>query len=147
MGKYFEELEEGTAFQSGAREVTDDDIRAFIRLTGDDNRVHHDDAFAREAGFRGHIAHGALVVSLATGLAWETGVLRDTTIAFRSIEDWKFTAPVYPGDRITLHGRVGERRALPRLGAGLVKFDLEVRNQDDVVVSSGALRMLMRMRG
>jgi acyl dehydratase len=147
MGKYFEELEEGTSFQSGAREVTDDDIRAFIRLTGDDNRVHHDDIFAREAGFKGHIAHGALIVSLATGLAWETGVLKDTTIAFRTIDDWKFTAPVYPGDRITLHGRVGERRPLPRLGAGLVKFDLEVKNQDDQVVSSGSLSMLMRMRG
>ena len=147
MGRYFEELEEGTSFASDAREVTDEDIRAFIRLTGDDNRVHHDDAFAREAGFRGHIAHGALIVSLAIGLAWKTGVLADTTIAFRTIDEWKFTAPVYPGDRIRLRGRVGERRALPRLGAGLVRFDLEVRNQDDQVVSSGALRMLMRMRG
>ena len=147
MGKYFEELEEGITFQSGAREVTDEDIQAFIRLTGDDNRVHHDDAFAREAGFRGHIAHGALVVSLATGLAWQTGVLTDTTIAFRTIDDWKFTLPVYPGDRITLHGRVGERRPLPRLKAGLVRFDLEIHNQEGEVVSTGALRMLMRMRG
>jgi acyl dehydratase len=146
MGRYFEELEEGTAFQSAARTVTDDDIQVFIRLTGDDNRVHHDDAFAREAGFEGHIAHGALVVSLATGLAWQTGVLADTTIAFRSIDDWKFTAAVYPGDQITLHGRVGERRALPRLGAGLVRFEFEVRNQRDQIVSTGSLRMLMRMR-
>ena len=147
MGKYFEELEEGTRFESGAREVTDEDIGTFIRLTGDDNRVHRDDAFAREAGFKGHIAHGALIVSLATGLAWRTGVLTDTTIAFRTIDEWKFVAPVYPGDRIRLLGRVGERRPLPRLGAGLVRFDLEVRNQDDQVVSTGALRMLMRMRG
>src|SRR5204863_2874624 len=140
------ELAEGTTFQSEARTVAEDDIRAFIRLTGDDNRVHHDDAFARAAGFEGHIAHGALIVGLATGLAWQTGVLTDTTIAFRSIDDWKFTAPVYPGDQITLRGRVGERRALPRVGAGLVQFDLEVRNQRDEVVSTGRLRMLMRMR-
>jgi len=146
MGRYFEELEQGTTFESVPRTVLDDDIQAFIRLTGDDNRVHHDDSFAREAGFAGHIAHGALIVSLATGLAWQTGVLTDTTIAFRSIEDWKFTAPVYPGDQITLRGRVGERRALPRVGAGLVQFDLEVRNQRDEVVSTGRLRMLMRMR-
>jgi acyl dehydratase len=147
MGKFFEELSEGMSFQSGARQVADEDIQAFIRLTGDDNRVHHDDAFAREAGFKGHIAHGALIVSLATGLAWSTGVLNDTTIAFRTIDEWKFVAPVYPGDQITLYGRVGERRALPRLKSGLVRFELEIRNQDDVVVSTGALRMLMRMRG
>src|SRR5436309_15829089 len=105
MGRYFEELAEGTTFESAPRTVLDEDIQAFIRLTGDDNRVHHDDTFAREAGFKGHIAHGALIVSLATGLAWETGVLKDTTIAFRTIDEWKFTAPVYPGDRITLFGR------------------------------------------
>src|SRR5437763_12295425 len=101
MGRYFEELAEGTTFESAPRTVTDADIQAFIRLTGDDNRVHHDDAFARAAGFEGHIAHGALIVSLATGLAWGTGVLADTTIAFRSIEDWKFILPVYPGDQIS----------------------------------------------
>lgn len=147
MGKFFEEFAEGMTFQSGTRTVSDEDIQAFIRLTGDDNRVHHDDAFAREAGFEGHIAHGALVVSLATGLAWQTGVLADTTIAFRSIEDWKFTAPVYPGDEITLHVTIAERRAMPRLRAGLVTFALEVRNQRGQVASTGTLRMLMRMQG
>ena len=35
---------------------------------------------------------------------------------------------------------------MPRLGAGLVRFDLEVVNQKDVVVSSGSLRMLMRSK-
>jgi acyl dehydratase len=67
MGKYFEELVEGVAFESPPRRVTEADIDGFVRLTGDDNRLHTDDAFAREAGFEGRIAHGALVVSLATG--------------------------------------------------------------------------------
>ena len=145
MGKLFEELEAGFGLSSEPRVVTGEDIEAFVRLSGDDNRLHIDDAYARENGFKGRIAHGALVVSLATGLAWQTGVLKDTTIAFRSIEDWKFTAPVYPGDAITLRGTVGERRALPRARAGLVRFDLEVVNQDGQVVCSGGLRMLMRM--
>ena len=146
MGRYFEELVEGETFSSPPRPVTAGDVEAFVRLTGDDNRLHVDDAFARAAGFTGRIAHGALVVSLAVGLAWQTGVLVDTTLAFRAIEDWKFSLPVYPGDAITLRGRVAERRALPRAGAGLVRFDLEVVNQRGQVVSAGSLRMLMRMK-
>jgi acyl dehydratase len=146
MGKYFEELVEGAGFTSPARRVTGDDVDAFIRLTGDDNRLHTDDAFAREAGFEGRIAHGALVVSLAVGLAWQTGLLADTTLAFRAIEDWKFARPVLLGDEIALRGRVSDRRALPRARAGLVRFDLEVVNQRGEVVSTGSLRMLMRMR-
>ena len=146
MGRYFEELERGSSFSTDPRAVTREDIDTFIRLTGDNNRLHTDDDFARSQGFEGRIAHGALVVSLATGLAWSTGILTDTTIAFRSIDEWKFTQPVYPGDSILLRGTVAETRAMPRLGAGLVRFDLEVVNQKGTVVSSGSLKMLMRMQ-
>jgi acyl dehydratase len=146
VGKFFEELDEGFSLSSPPRTVAGEDIDIFIRLSGDDNRLHTDDNFARENGFSGRIAHGALVVSIATGLAWQTGVLQDTTIAFRAIDEWKFTAPVYPGDTITLRGKVGERRPLPRAKAGLVAFELEVVNQDGQVVCTGRLRMLMRMK-
>lgn len=146
MGKFFEELDQGSGFETPPRTVTVGEIEAFIRLTGDDNRLHTDDAFARSQGFEGRIAQGALLVGLATGLAWGTGILTDTTIAFRSIEDWKFTQPVYPGDSIRLRGTIAETRAMPRLKAGLVRFDLELVNQKQVVVSSGSLRMLMRMK-
>ncbi len=146
MGSYFEELEDGVTFESAPRPVTREDIDAFIRLTGDDNRLHTDDDFARQQGFKGRIVHGALMVGIATGLAWSTGILTDTTVAFRAIDDWKFTAPVYPGDQVHLRGRVAERRAIPRAKAGLIRFELEVVNQDGAVVSGGALRLLMRMR-
>jgi len=146
LGRYFEELERGSGFSTDPRAVTREDIDTFIRLTGDNNRLHTDDEFAQSQGFEGRIAHGALVVSLATGLAWSTGILTDTTIAFRSIDEWKFTQPVYPGDSILLRGTVAETRAMPRLGAGLVRFDLEVVNQKGTVVSSGSLKMLMRMK-
>jgi acyl dehydratase len=146
VGKYFEELTADSAFETEARSVTVEDIQGFIKLTGDANRLHTDDDFARSQGFEGRIAHGALVVSIATGLAWTTGMLSDTTIAFRAIEAWKFTQPVYPGDALRLRGSVSDTRAMPRLGAGLVRFDLEVVNQKNVVVSSGSLRMLMRSK-
>ncbi|MGI8423683.1 MAG: MaoC/PaaZ C-terminal domain-containing protein [Chloroflexota bacterium] len=146
MGKFFEELVGGSAFETEPRPINVEDIETFIELTGDNNRLHTDDDFARSQGFERRIAHGALVVSIATGLAWSTGILTDTTIAFRSIDGWKFTQPVYPGDAIRLRGSVSDTRAMPRLSAGLVRFDLEVVNQRDTVVSSGSLRMLMRMQ-
>lgn len=146
MGLYFDELDEGRTFESPSRSITAGDVEAFIALTGDDNRLHTDDDFARENGFDRRIAHGALVVALATGLAWQTGMLVDTTIAFRSIDAWKFILPVYPDDSISLRVVAGECRPLPRLKAGLVRFDLDVVNQHGAVVASGALRMLMRNR-
>jgi acyl dehydratase len=43
---------------------TDEQVRAFVELTGDDNAVHLDDAAARAMGFGGRIVHGLLVTSL-----------------------------------------------------------------------------------
>jgi acyl dehydratase len=54
---------------------------------------------------------------------------------------------VYPGDEITLRGRIAERKAVPRAKGGLVRFDLELVNQHGAVVSAGSLRLLMRLRG
>ena len=146
MGRYFEELPEGEPVSGPSRRVTVEDLEAFTRLTGDTNLLHSDDAFARQAGYEGRIAHGALVVSLAVGLAWQTGILEGTTLAFRAIENWKFSVPVYPGDEITLRGQVAERRAIPRAQSGLVRFDLEVVNHKGQVVGGGSLRLLMRMK-
>lgn len=145
MGLFFEEFVQGESYLGSPRTVTQEDVDTFVRLTGDDNRLHTDDAFARAHGFQGRIAHGALLVSLATGLAWQIGILKDTTIAFRSIDEWKFTAAVYPGDAIRLRAAIAECRPLPRAKAGLVRFDMTVLNQRDEVVCTGAMRMLMRM--
>ena len=41
--------------------VTEDNLRLFIDATGDDNRVHTDDEFAKSRGLNGKIAHGVLI--------------------------------------------------------------------------------------
>src|SRR3954470_15421946 len=48
--------------------VTDEQIEAFARLSGDRNPVHFDDAFARGIGFEGRIAHGAVTASLLSAV-------------------------------------------------------------------------------
>jgi len=145
-GRYFEEWEAGTSFTTSARTVARADIDQFIALSGDTNRLHTDDAFARANGFRERVAHGALIIGLATGLAWQTGLLTDTVAAFRAIEDWKFTRPVYSGDAIHVEGTVAETRPLPRLRCGLVRFTLRVVNQDGQTVAGGSLSLLFRSR-
>ena len=47
MGRYFEEFNTGDVIESPSRVVTTEDIDTFVRLTGDNNRLHTDDAFAQ----------------------------------------------------------------------------------------------------
>lgn len=41
--------------------ITDEAVRAFAAVSGDDNPVHLDDDYARRTAFRGRVAHGMLL--------------------------------------------------------------------------------------
>lgn len=59
QGKFFEELSVGQSDEL-TYTVTDEVIRKFADVSGDDNPVHLDQAFAETTQFGGRIAHGML---------------------------------------------------------------------------------------
>ena len=50
------------------REITEDDVLAFARLTGDYNPLHVDADYARQSNYQDRIVHGAFQVGLASAL-------------------------------------------------------------------------------
>ncbi len=91
------------------------------------------------------MAHGLLVLSIASGLSWQLGFMQETVLAFRGLE-WKFSRPVFIGDRIRVKAEVYQRKAMPRLGGGAVIFDMKVLNQDDDVVQRGKWNVLVKSK-
>ena len=69
----------------------------FAGVSGDFNPMHTDAEYAKSTQFGARVAHGALIFSIATGLAYQLGFLDGTVIAFTSF-DWKMRAPVFIGD-------------------------------------------------
>jgi 3-hydroxybutyryl-CoA dehydratase len=49
---------------SFTKQITSKDVVLFAEVSGDDNPVHMDEAFAQTTMFKGRIVHGALVASL-----------------------------------------------------------------------------------
>jgi 3-hydroxybutyryl-CoA dehydratase len=143
MGLYFEDFFVGQTIETAKRTITEDDIMTFARLTGDDNRIHTDPEFSKTTMFGKQIAHGLLGLSIASGLAWQTGILDGTVIAFREVSEWKFVKPVFIGDRIYVQLKVAEVKALPRIGGGSVKITLEVKNQNEEACHRGQWTVLM----
>lgn len=78
--------------------VTDEQIEAFARLSGDRNPVHFDDAFARRIGFEGHIAHGAVTASLLSAVLGMDLPGPGSVFLEQRV---RFLAPVRPHDEIT----------------------------------------------
>ncbi len=143
-GLYFEEFSVGDSIRSSSRTITETDIVNFAGLTGDWNQLHTDAEFAAQTPYKARIAHGALGLSIATGLVTRLGVVEGTAIAFRGIEEWKFSRPIFIGDTIHVEGRVTDTKAVARLGGGQVTFDLAVVNQKGETCQRGVWVMLVR---
>ena len=143
MGLYFEDFSVGQKVVTEKRTITENDIMSFAALSGDNNRIHTDPEFSKTTVFGRQVAHGLLGLSIASGLAWQTGILDGTVIAFREINEWKFIKPVFIGDTIYVDLLVKETKALPRIGGGSVTIVLEVKNQTEEVSHRGSWTVLM----
>ena len=143
MGFYYEELPEGREFACGEREIGDAEIAAFAELSGDRNPLHLDEEYARGTAFGGRVAHGALGIAVATGLMAQSGLTAGTLVALLGL-DWRFVAPIRPGDRLSLKLRVAARRHLPGRDRGVVKFVAELVNRRGELAQSGEIVELIR---
>ena len=86
-------------------EISDDKIRMFRDITGDENPLHNDNAFARAHGYRGKVSFGLLTSSFASKLA---GVFIPGELSLIHEVLFKYTKPVYAGDCLAVLGEVIE---------------------------------------
>ena len=145
MTTYLEDLAEGQKIETERRVVTAGDIDAFCDLSGDRNPLHTDDEHARTAGFAGRIAHGLLVLSIASGLGSEED---DWAIGAYLEETRRFVEPVLPGDEIRSVSEITEvRRSRSKPDRGIVTVHVATRNQRDEIVLEGTDVVLVGARG
>jgi acyl dehydratase len=145
-GLYFEEFQVGQKVVTPGRTVTEGDIVSFAGLSGDFNLIHTDAAYSASTPFGQRVAHGLLGLAIASGLAVRTGVMEGTVLAFREINEWKFSRPIFIGDTVHAEIDVAETKALPRLGGGSVVFDVDLKNQSGETVMRGRWSVLVQSK-
>ncbi len=142
-GLYYEEFTDGEQITTAGRTITEADIVNFAGLSGDYNSIHTDLAYTQSSFYQQRVAHGLLVLSIASGLAFRTGLIEGTVIAWRDIGDWRFSQPVFIGDTVHAELEVVDHKPMPRLGGGRVDLEVRVKNQDDKVVMNGRWGLLV----
>jgi len=80
------------------RLVSAEDIRLFTAISGDRNPLHYDAELARATPFGGIIVQGGVTSAILNAVVAEK--LPGPGTVFLHV-DWRFKAPVRPGDRIT----------------------------------------------
>lgn len=144
-GKYFEEFAVGDIHETARRTVTEADVVTFAGVSGDFNPLHTDEIFGQQnTPFKTRIAHGMLVVSIATGLANQLGIFEGTSLALLSMTI-KYTGAVMFGDTVRLVLKVTDKKESSKPDRGVVTFDCSVLNQrDEKVVETQWVVMLKR---
>ena len=113
-----------------SRLVRREDIGLFTQISGDKNPLHYDEAAARASRFGEIVVQGGVTSAILNAVVAED--LPGPGTVFLQV-DWKFTAPVRPGDTITGTVEVIEVRE----DKPITKLATSVRRQDGVVVLEG----------
>lgn len=134
-------FEERTHFTIGeeatlTKIISDEDIKTFARISGDENPVHVNDEYAKGTMFGGRIAHGILVAGLISAVL---GTVLPGPGSIYMSQQIRFLAPVRPGDQVTARAKVLEWDQ----DKGRVTLLTEVTNQDGVTVIKGEARLAM----
>src|SRR5918994_3886441 len=109
-----------------SRTVSPRDIELFTELTGDRNPLHYDADAAERSRFGGIIVQGGVTSGLLNAVVAED--LPGPGSVFLQV-DWRFTAPVRPGDTITAEVEVLEVRPdkpITRLRTTITRDDGDV---------------------
>lgn len=142
LSNFFEDFHPGDRWVSRGRTITEADIVMFAAFSGDWYQLHTDREWAARTQFGRRIAHGLLVLSVASGL-WDLS--GGTVIAFYGMDHARFIKPVFIGDTIHVELEVLDKREKGP-DRGLVEIKQEIKNQHDQVVAAVVLQLLMKRK-
>lgn len=143
ISKYYDELEIGERTITRARTITETDIVMFSAISGDWYPLHTDAEYASKTQFGRRIAHGMLILAVASGLVTiNPGIL----VAFYGIERVRFTAPVFIGDTLHVETEVLEKEDKGP-SRGVITFRQNIVNQRGETVCTAVKKALLNKKG
>jgi len=132
---YFDDLEVGQETQFGHYDVTREEVIEFAQKY-DPQPFHLSDEAAAKTHFGRLAASGWHTCAMTMAVIARHIVATDQAgLGSPGVDELRWLRPVYPGDRLTVTGRIVEKtpsRSKPQIG--VIRTETSVRNQDDVPV-------------
>ena len=103
----------------------------YASASGDYNKIHYDDEFAKKAGLPGCIAHGMLVMAIVGSCIEEwagNGVLKSYKISFRGM--------TIENDTLTIKGKIVKKYT--EGNENLVEINVTSETQNNVMTTQGS---------
>ena len=148
---HFEDLAVGQSFQSPRRTVTEADIVAFAGLSGDYNALHTDALHGAGTVHGERIAHGLLVLAIASGLSTRMPLMRalePTLIGLTNLQV-RWRRPTRIGDTLHVLAEVTGLEGGSKSDRGVVTMQRSAVNQhgEAVMISDWTLVVARKAGG
>ena len=129
MFKDFDAIQVGET-QTLTKHITEADVRKFVEMTGDDNPLHVDRAYAETTSFKDIVVHGMLGASFISTVI---GTKLPGTGALWVSQNMEFLLPVRLGDVLTISATVLKKHERERL----LELDTKIINQNQQLILTG----------
>lgn len=113
--------------------ITDEKMKLFYMLSGDNSPIHISEEYAAKRGYSGRVCYGMLLASFFSTLA---GVYLPGEHCLLHSVDSKFASPVFIGDKLTVSGKVIEKNELFKE----ITIKGEIKNQDGKKVCRAVIK-------
>ncbi|MDC1069033.1 phenylacetic acid degradation bifunctional protein PaaZ [Candidatus Kapabacteria bacterium] len=148
--KYYEELKIGDTLTTAKRTITEGDIVNFANLSWDQFYAHTDVTSLEDSFFEQRVAHGYFIISAAAGLFVDRA--KGPVLANYGLDELRFTQPAYAGDTIQVKltcktKQKKERRDDDKQYQGIVKWLVEVFNQNDEMIALATILTIVERKG
>lgn len=127
----YEEIRVGQS-ASFAKTWSKEEVDAFALLSGDENPLHTDEAFAKETPFGKPVVHGMLAASSFSALL---GMHLPGTHCLYLKQDIVFKKPIFAGDELTVQGVVTRKIE----GTRMLEMDMSISKGGEIAVEGIAL--------
>ena len=128
----YEELKEGADLPVVKKgPITRQQLVDYASASGDYNKLHYDESFAKNAGLEGCIAHGMLIMALVGSYVrnWARGrTIQKLGVQFRGMTK--------EGDQVLLYGRIEKKYR--EKDENLIEVSLVSKTQEEVVTTTGS---------
>ena len=142
---YFEDFSVGRVFDSGTRQLSEQDILGFAREY-DPQYFHTDPEAAKQSIFGGLIASGWQTVGVCMRLMCDSYLLETSSMGSPGVDEVRWVKPVYPGDTLRMRATViAAKPSSSKPDRGMATMRCDVFNQkDELVMHMQSMQMMGR---
>jgi acyl dehydratase len=140
---YFEDFVVGRQTFTPERKITVINLDAFLDISGLHLPMFLSDESAQRIGHEKRLVPGPMILSIAMGLAKETGLF-DHVVAVVEFDQLRFRKALHPGQSVKAEITVKHKKPTQNPERGLVILAYKVTNENDEVILSANGKYLMQ---